>query len=460
MTDLFTEPASGPTTGAPASDPGAGGRPDRQASARIVLEGHIIDSLLLAKVLDLVLGSGGDYELLDVAIGKTSRDPSRAEIEIRASSETELAALLSRLHEHGAAPVVENDAALAPAPADGVLPEDFYSTTNLPTFVRVRGSWIPVDRPEMDCAIVVFDEAIGRDDTAGASDAPTDAGRARAVVTPMHRVRAGDRVVVGRAGVRVEAARRNEGRSAFEFMNSDVSSEKPKRLVVARVADRIRRAHASPPPSGGRVVVVAGPAVVHTGAAPELARLVRHGHVDVLLAGNGFATHDIESNLFGTSLGVALGEGGRVEHGHANHLRAINTIRRAGSIARAVETGVLRSGVMYECVVHQVPFLLAGSLRDDGPLPDVVTDTVVAADRMRELVSGARVAVMLASTLHAIATGNVLPADVETFCVDINPAVVTKLTDRGSHQATGIVTDTGLFLRALADELIGTEADR
>jgi lysine-ketoglutarate reductase/saccharopine dehydrogenase-like protein (TIGR00300 family) len=260
--------------------------------------------------------------------------------------------------------------------------------------------------------------------------------------------------------VRVEAARRNEGRSAFEFMNSDVSSEKPKRLVVARVADRIRRAHASPPPSGGRVVVVAGPAVVHTGAAPELARLVRHGHVDVLLAGNGFATHDIESNLFGTSLGVALGEGSRVEHGHANHLRAINTIRRAGSIARAVETGVLRSGVMYECVVHQVPFLLAGSLRDDGPLPDVVTDTVVAADRMRELVSGARVAVMLASTLHAIATGNVLPADVETFCVDINPAVVTKLTDRGSHQATGIVTDTGLFLRALADELIGTEADR
>lgn len=459
MTDLFTEPASGPTTGPPAGGPGAGGRRDRHASARIVLEGHIIDSLLLAKVLDLVLGSGGDYELLDVAIGKTSRDPSRAEIEIHASSEGELAALLARLHEHGAAPVAESDATLAPAPADGVLPDDFYSTTNLPTFVRVRGSWIPVDRPEMDCAVVV-DEAVRGGDPAGASAPPTGAGRARAVVTPMHRVHAGDRVVVGREGVRVEAARRNGGRSAFEFMNSDVSSEKPKHLVVARVADRIRQAHASPPPSGGRVVVVAGPAVVHTGAAPELARLVRHGHVDVLLAGNGFATHDIESNLFGTSLGVALGEGNRVEHGHANHLRAINTIRRAGSIARAVETGVLRSGVMYECVVRRVPFLLAGSLRDDGPLPDVVTDTVVAADRMRELVSGARVAVMLASTLHAIATGNVLPADVETFCVDINPAVVTKLTDRGSHQATGIVTDTGLFLRALADELIDTEADR
>jgi lysine-ketoglutarate reductase/saccharopine dehydrogenase-like protein (TIGR00300 family) len=200
-------------------------------------------------------------------------------------------------------------------------------------------------------------------------------------------------------------------------------------------------------------LVVAGPAVIHTGAGPDLAGLVRSGWVDVLFAGNGFATHDIESNVLGTSLGVSVKEGTPTEHGHANHLRVINEVRRAGSIKAAVESGWLSSGVMYECVQANVPFLLAGSLRDDGPLPDVVSDTVVAADKMRELIGGVSVAVMLASTLHAIATGNVLPAWVETFCIDINQAVVTKLADRGSHQAFGIVTDVALFVRELAAEL-------
>ena len=233
-------------------------------------------------------------------------------------------------------------------------------------------------------------------------------------------------------------------------MSSEVSSEKPKALLLAEVARRLRRAREG----GGRILYVCGPAVVHTGAGPDLARLVREGWVDVLFAGNGFATHDLESSVLGTSLGVSLEEGRPAEHGHANHLRVINEVRRLGSIAAAVDGGYVRAGVMAECVRRRVPFLLAGSLRDDGPLPDVVTDVVAAADRMRELLDGVRVAVMLATTLHAIATGNLLPAWVETYCVDINQAVVTKLADRGSHQALGIVTDVGLFVRSLASELL------
>jgi lysine-ketoglutarate reductase/saccharopine dehydrogenase-like protein (TIGR00300 family) len=281
----------------------------------------------------------------------------------------------------------------------------------------------------MDCALVVADEQVR--------------------TVPMHRVRAGDLVVVGLEGVQVTAPVRPRGSTPFEFMSSEVSSEKPKALILAEVAERLRAARAA----GGKILFVCGPAVIHTGAGPDLARLVRGGWVDVLFAGNGFATHDIESVVLGTSLGVSVREGTPTEHGHANHLRVINEVRRFGSIAAAVEGNYVTGGVMYECVRAGVPYLLAGSLRDDGPLPDVVTDTVAAADIMRELVDGVSVALMLASTLHAIATGNVLPAWVETYCVDINQAVVTKLADRGSHQAFGIVTDVGLFVRDLAAEL-------
>jgi lysine-ketoglutarate reductase/saccharopine dehydrogenase-like protein (TIGR00300 family) len=233
-------------------------------------------------------------------------------------------------------------------------------------------------------------------------------------------------------------------------MNSDVSSEKPKALLVADVARQLRATR----DAGRKVLFVCGPAVIHTGAGPDVERLVRGGFVDVLFAGNGFATHDIESNVLGTSLGYSLGGGFATDGGHANHLRVINEVRRRGSIAAAVESGYLRSGVMAACVELGIPFVLAGSLRDDGPLPDVERDVVAAADHMRELVAGVGAAVMLASTLHSIATGNILPASVLTYCVDINQAVVTKLADRGSHQALGIVTDVGLFLRDLADELV------
>jgi lysine-ketoglutarate reductase/saccharopine dehydrogenase-like protein (TIGR00300 family) len=266
----------------------------------------------------------------------------------------------------------------------------------------------------------------------------------------MHRVHLGDQVVVGLDGVRVQPLERPRGASPFEFMASDVSSEKPKDLLVGEVAERVRLARQR----GDRILAVCGPAVIHTGAGPHLARLVAEGWVDVLFAGNGFAAHDIESNVLGTSLGVLLHEGRPIEHGHSNHLRVINEVRRRGSIAAAVADGYLTGGVMYECVRGDVPFVLGGSVRDDGPLPDVIPDVVAAADAMRALIPGVTVALMLATTLHAIATGNLLPAGVETFCVDINQAVVTKLADRGSHQALGIVTDVGLFLQTLAEHLI------
>jgi lysine-ketoglutarate reductase/saccharopine dehydrogenase-like protein (TIGR00300 family) len=263
-------------------------------------------------------------------------------------------------------------------------------------------------------------------------------------------VRAGDPVVVGRDGVRVQPLERPRGANPFEFMSSEVSSEKPKGQLVARVAERVKAAKAS----GGKVLAVCGPAVIHTGAGPAVADLVRAGVIDVLFAGNGFATHDIEANVLGTSLGVPLGDGLPPEGGHSNHLRVINEVRRRGSIAAAIGDGYITGGVMYECVQHGVPFVLGGSVRDDGPLPDVFTDVVEAADAMRAQLPGVAVALMLASTLHAIATGNLLPAGVETYCVDINQSVVTKLADRGSHQALGIVTDVGLFLHTLAQHLV------
>ncbi|HET7652119.1 MAG TPA: TIGR00300 family protein [Acidimicrobiales bacterium] len=407
------------------------------ARETVELRGHIVDSLLLPKVLDAIVDAGADYRIVDFDMGRTATDHSLARIEITATDDASLELLLEELQVHGVNLESQTDAEVVPADVDGVLPAGFYSTTNLPTQVRVGGRWVDVERPEMDCAVVVSSEG----------------GTAVARTTPMHRVARGDRIVVGFDGVRVTAPEKPRGVTPFEFMASEVSSEKPKALLVSRVVDRVRDAKAA----GGKVLAVCGPAVIHTGAGPDVARLVRDGWVDVLFAGNGFATHDIESNVLGTSLGVSVHEGAPVEHGHANHLRVINEVRRRGSIAAAVGDGFVTGGVMYECVQRGVPFVLGGSVRDDGPLPDVHTDVVDAADAMRALLPGVAVALMLASTLHAIATGNLLPAGVETYCVDINQAVVTKLADRGSHQALGLVTDVGLFLRDLVDGLCGAD---
>ena len=399
------------------------------ATEIVELEGHIVDSLLLAKVLDLIVESGADYRIDEFELGKTNIDPSRTTIEISAEDDALLDALLEQLQVHGVNRTSESDATMVTSDRDGVLPVGFYSTTNLATDVRVDGRWLSVENPEMDCGIVVTDASVR--------------------TLAMHRVRVGDRIVVGFDGVRVHAPSRSRDMRNFEFMNSDVSSEKPKALLIEQVAQRIRTVKER----GGKVLAVCGPAVVHTGGAPHIARMIRDGWIDVLFAGNGFATHDMEANVLGTSLGVSVAEGTPVEHGHSNHLRVINEVRRHGSIAAAVDAGFVTGGAMYECVRRGVPFILGGSVRDDGPLPDTIANVVEAADAMRELVPGVAVALMLASTLHAIATGNLLPAGVETFCVDINQAVVTKLADRGSHQALGIVTDVGPFVHQLSEVL-------
>ena len=309
----------------------------------------------------------------------------------------------------------------------GVFPTDFYSTTNLLTEIRFRGRWRKVQRIEMDCGIVIVPRT------------------GRVTCTPMARVKRGDWVVCGADGVRVTPLERRREPEVFQFMASAVSSEKPKTRLIHRLAEEMRQMKRA----GRKILVVAGPAVVHTGSGPYLARLIATGFVDVLFAGNGLATHDIEYALYGTSLGVRLDGGTVARDGHDHHMRAINAIRGIGGIRRAVQVGLLKRGIMHACVTHRVPFVLAGSIRDDGPLPEVITDVLKAQEAMRRHVRGVGLSIMLASTLHAIATGNMLPATVKTVCVDINPAVVTKLTDRGTFQSIGIVSDTESFLREL-----------
>jgi lysine-ketoglutarate reductase/saccharopine dehydrogenase-like protein (TIGR00300 family) len=403
-------------------------------SETVRLDGHIVDSLTLSKVLDLILLQGGLYEISRFQIGATRNDPSHAEIVVRAETSELLESILHQIGQHGASRPTE-ESHWQPAPQDGVFPTGFYSTTNLESFVRWQERWVPVENIEMDCAIVL-DEADGQP-------------RARSV--PLHRIRKGDNVVTGDRGVKVVPLPRREPGSAFSFMGSDVSSERPKELVVTAIAEAMREARGS----GKRVLFVGGPAIVHTGAARHLEAIIAEGWIDVLFAGNALATHDIERALYGTSLGVELATGTPATHGHEHHLRAINTIRAAGGIRPAVEQGIITSGVMFSCVRHDVDFVLAGSIRDDGPLPDVITDSTDAQDAMRAQIPGVGIAIMVATTLHSVATGNLLPASVLTICVDSDADTVIKLMDRGTHQAFGLVTDCEFFIKELATQLAG-----
>jgi lysine-ketoglutarate reductase/saccharopine dehydrogenase-like protein (TIGR00300 family) len=397
----------------------------------IEIQGHIIDSLILPKVLDEILTHGGSYVIKDIRIGQRQTDASHARIEVRADSGEKLHEILDAIHDHGAAPVTVRDCQTVAADMDGAFPEGFYSTTNYRTQVRLGGEWIDVEDQEMDCGILVDSEGTA----------------ARCV--PMADVRVGDHIVVGRHGLRVFPAETTARQNLFEFMASPVSSEKPKGVTVREIAAAMKRTREA----GEKILAVLGPAVVHTGSVEHICHLIRSGYLNILFAGNALATHDIEQALFGTSLGISLDRGLPMEEGHEHHLRAINTIRRLGGIRRAVERGALKSGVMYECIRHNVPFLLAGSIRDDGPLPEVITDVLEAQRRMREMIHGVGFCLMIATMLHSIATGNLLPAWVRVACVDINPATVTKLTDRGSMQTVGVVTDAEPFLRALVAEL-------
>ncbi len=397
----------------------------------IELEGHLIDSLVLPRVLDVIMMRGACYEIQEIKVGTRPEDTSFARILVVHKDPKRLELVLRESARYGARPVERTEVHLSRAPRDGVFPDDFYATTNLDTRIYLQGRWVPVKNPEMDSGIVVA--------TSGRS--------ARTV--KMSQVRKGDLIVTGHKGVRVAALETPGGARVFEFMTSTVSTEKPKGVAIARVAALMKEERRAARP----ILWVLGPAVVHSGAGPLFEKLIRAGYVQILSAGNALAAHDIECALLGTSLGVSMREGAVTLSGHENHLHAINTIRRAGGIRRAVARAVLKSGIMHACIKHDVDFVLAGSIRDDGPLPEVITDTLKAQDAMRRRGRKASLAVMVATLLHSVATGNMLPASTRVVCADIQQSAVTKLMDRGTAQTIGIVTDVQPFLRELMLEL-------
>jgi lysine-ketoglutarate reductase/saccharopine dehydrogenase-like protein (TIGR00300 family) len=404
---------------------------------RVVLQGHIIDSLVLAKVLDLILLMEGTFDLEDVHIGKTREEPSRARIVIRTASQALLDDILQAIQPHGASVEREANCRTKPAPADGILPEEFYATTHLPTQIRLKERWVDVDGIEMDLAVRV------------------DEQRSTAHTIPMGEVREGNQIVVGREGVRVTPLQRPSERDVFGFMESQVSAERPHGHVVADIASRMRhlREQARIGQTGSHVLLAGGPAIIHAGGREALTWLIEQRFIHVLFCGNALAAHDMEADLYGTSLGYGLSAGRAVRHGHEHHLRTINRIRAIGSIEAAVTSGVITHGIMAACVRQGVPVVMAGTIRDDGPLPGVITDSIQAQIAMRAMVPGVGLALLVASTLHAVATGNLLPSTVPTVCVDVNPSVPTKLADRGSFQAVGLVMDAASFLTELARAL-------
>ena len=402
--------------------------PPDSYSEIVEAEGHLIDSRLLASVFDKVIERGGRFEVLEFSIGRTNDEFSHLELRVTTKTPDELRNLLEELMPLGCHPRPQREARLAEA-GQGFVPDDFYSTTNHHTQIRHDGRWVEVEQQRMDAVVLV--------------------NNGRAVCRKLRDVQQGDRVVCGVDGIRVVPEFQERDRLGFAFMTGDVSTERRVEVSVARVVRMMREVKAD----GGRIVVVAGPVVVHSGGGAYLSRLIRHGWVQGLLAGNALAVHDVEHAFFGTSLGVDLDVGVAVDEGHKNHMRAINIIRRVGGLREAVRQGVLRTGVMHDAITHDVPYVLAGSIRDDGPLPDTMMDLVEAQQRYAEMLQNVKLVLMLSSMLHSIGVGNMLPAWVRVVCVDINPAVVTKLGDRGSSQTAGIVTDVGLFLHQLSGQI-------
>ena len=397
----------------------------------IEVRGHIIDSLILPKVLDCITAAGGHFRIKHISIGQERSDPSFALVEVRADTDEALQTILAQIADHGAVATAGADCRLVEADITGAFPEGFYSTTNQETEVRIAGKWHAVSEQEMDCGITV--------------DAKTNVARCVA----MSDVKLGMPIIVGHAGVRVFPLERAQQDHAFAFMNSAVSTEKPKGVVIRQIAQLLFDNHNGP----GKSLLVGGPAIVHTGSGEFVCELIRGGYIHKLFAGNALATHDIEQAMFGTSLGVNISEGSLADAGHEHHLRAINRVRRLGSIKAGVEQGAMKSGIMYECVKNNVDFILSGSIRDDGPLPDVITDALENQRLMRAAIRDVTFCLMIATTLHSIAVGNLLPASVKVVCVDINPSTVIKLNDRGSFQTVGLVTDVEPFLRALVSEV-------
>jgi len=396
---------------------------------RFEAEGHLIDSGILTKIFNIIIEENGDYEIIEFKIGKTNLDPSFMEIEVKCEDEFTLSNITSKLVNLGCYEKVIQEAIFKPAEKDKNVPDDFYSSTNYKTKVYVKGKWRDVQNQRMDGVIVLNGDEL--------------------YCKKLRDIKKGDLVLCSSDSVRIFPPFRERSTDEFGFMQNEVSSERSVDISVTMIANEMKKQKAA----NGKIVVVAGPVVIHTGGAPYLAELIRKGYIHGLLGGNATAVHDIECSFYGTSLGVDLKTGKPVDEGHRNHMRAINRINYHGSIKKAVENNDLKSGIMYEVIKSGIPFALAGSLRDDGPLPETITDMIEAQAAYAEIIKDATMVIMLSSMLHSIATGNMLPAWVKTICVDINPAVVTKLADRGSGQAIGIVTDVGLFLKALGQKL-------
>jgi lysine-ketoglutarate reductase/saccharopine dehydrogenase-like protein (TIGR00300 family) len=406
-------------------------------SETIELRGHIIDSLILPKVLDEILTRGATFKIVEIKIGQNRVDQSYARINISAPSEEKLSDVLLRLRQHGAEVIKRKDVQLAPAPVDGVFPDDFYVTTNQQNFVQLGGLEIPVESPMMDSAIAV------------------DREKRKARTVKFSEIRKGDLIVIGQEGIRVQPIQRDPDHNSVFNLNANVSAETPKSAMIREIAHELQRTREAK----GNILVVAGPSLIHTGAGEHLEKLITRGFVQRLFSGNGLAVYDVESALYGTSLGVSLEGGGIVDQGHQNHMRAINTIRRVGGIAAAVKKKILTKGIMHACVKHGVDIVLAGSIRDDGPIPGVTTDTLEAQRIMREKLRDVSLVLMMGSMLHSIAVANMVPVTVKMVCVDIDPRVVARLTNQQTFQTVGLITDIEPFLRELTEDLAGLSAN-
>lgn len=399
-------------------------------SQEIEVDGHLIDSSILTKIFDKIMDLQGEFQVEEIDIGKKKGDQSFARLSITGKNQKHLDELLETVYRLGAVSKIQKEITLKKSPKNCVMPDNFYSTTNNHTQVFRKGKWISVENMMMDKCIVLKGN--------------------RAFCVPVRDVKKGDQIIVGEKGIKITPPERpREGVNVFEFMGSSSSSERPTQHIAKQVADDIYNTKKK----GGKIIIVGGPAIVHTGADDAVSQLIKSGYIDGVLAGNALAVHDIEYATLGTSLGMNVHDATLAYHGHRNHMDAINAVFKAGSIANMVKTKKLTKGIMYECVKNKVPFVLAGSIRDDGPLPDVITDVSQAQREYKKVLKDASMVIMISTMLHSIATGNMLPANVKVIVVDISQPTVTKLMDRGTWQALGIVSDVGAFLPMVVQQI-------
>ena len=398
----------------------------------IEVKGHLIDSLVLTKIFDSVMDLEGKFEVMKISVGKLKTDESYAKLKIIGKNNAHLNEIITALHREGATTKTQKNCKTKTATRNMVFPDNFYSTTNNHTSIYHNNKWINVDNMMMDKCIIVKGN--------------------KATCVPIREVRKGDKVLIGEDGIKVSTPERpREGMNVFQFMGSGSSSERPTQHIARKVAEDIMKTKKQ----GGKIILVGGPAIVHTGASDAVAMMIKSGHINAVLAGNALAVHDVEYATLGTSLGMRVKDGTLAVRGHRNHMDAINSVFKAGSLKKMVQQKKLTRGIMYECIKKKIPFVLAGSLRDDGPLPDVITDIAESQREYKKVLKDASMVIMVSTMLHSIATGNMLPANVKVIVIDINQPTVTKLMDRGTWQALGIVTDVGAFLPMVANQIRG-----